>query len=638
MGTRHRSTWRLATVAAGFVLALSGLMTGAAHAAPAVVDSKLMLVMDSSGSMKQKLPHGAGSKISAAKRALTAVVNGLPATQQVGLRVYGATVFSRRDAGACTDSQRVVDLGAGNRAQLRRQIKKYAPYGETPIGYALQQAAQDLGSTGQRTIVLVSDGQPTCDPAPCQVAAELAKEGIQLKIEVVGLDVSGKARDILKCIADRGRGTYYDAHSADDLAGDLDQVATRARHPYKTSGTPIRGATSPQGAPAMASGSWLDELGGLGRSRDKLYYTWRRTTPGSTLHVSASLTTNATQDAVNLQVLAGQFQCGEDQEFLSDDSGPVVVASATVPNDQASASSKQCTNATTLILEVGRGLINVKSGFGKTSATPLELRVLEEPPVTNLDGLPKTLPDPAYKAPASAADPTKTVGGSSFATATDVVPGTYSGTIAPGDVQIFETNLNWGQDLTVKAKVRALSDRLRAEDPTWRDLSVRIYSPSRHRTEMPLSHFTGSVTEYGADVYAWTNRVAYRERYAGSGRRASESGSYLVAVSLQPDPGRTYRIPFTLGVAVRGDLTGVPAYGAGSSSDSTPTPSAAVSSSIPPPASITSTAQPSTGGSIPSGTSSSSSSRVAGLVLAGVGVLAIAAGGLAYALYRRRRN
>ena len=45
--------------------------------------------------------------------------------------------------------------------------------------------------------------------------------GLRLQVDVVGLDVSGDARDQLKCVASRGRGTYYDARNSETLASSL---------------------------------------------------------------------------------------------------------------------------------------------------------------------------------------------------------------------------------------------------------------------------------------------------------------------------------------------------------------------------------------------------------------------------------
>ena len=68
----------------------------------------MMLVLGASGSMAEPAAGGQ-AKIDAAKSALTAVVDALPDEQPVGLRVYGATVFSASEPGACTDSQKVWD-------------------------------------------------------------------------------------------------------------------------------------------------------------------------------------------------------------------------------------------------------------------------------------------------------------------------------------------------------------------------------------------------------------------------------------------------------------------------------------------------------------------------------------------------
>ncbi len=70
----------------------------AASAADAPAD-RLVLVLDSSGSMKEPAAGG-GTKIDAAKSALDQVVDRLPDEAQVGVRVFGAEVFSRDDPGA----------------------------------------------------------------------------------------------------------------------------------------------------------------------------------------------------------------------------------------------------------------------------------------------------------------------------------------------------------------------------------------------------------------------------------------------------------------------------------------------------------------------------------------------------------
>ncbi|MBA2444377.1 MAG: VWA domain-containing protein [Nocardioidaceae bacterium] len=82
---------------------------------------RLMLVLDSSGSMSE--PAGGGdTKIAAAKSALSTLVNDLPDEAEVGLRVFGAEVFSRTDAGSCEDTQQIVEPSTDNREELLERV------------------------------------------------------------------------------------------------------------------------------------------------------------------------------------------------------------------------------------------------------------------------------------------------------------------------------------------------------------------------------------------------------------------------------------------------------------------------------------------------------------------------------------
>ena len=121
--THPRPTRALSFLAALALLALgTALGVAPSYAAPdeAGTDTdfaRMILVLDSSGSMAE--PAGGGtSKIEAARQALGTVVDGLPDEAYVGLRVYGATVFSRDQKGACTDSQLVVDPGTAHLSTL----------------------------------------------------------------------------------------------------------------------------------------------------------------------------------------------------------------------------------------------------------------------------------------------------------------------------------------------------------------------------------------------------------------------------------------------------------------------------------------------------------------------------------------
>ena len=146
------------------------------------------------------------------------VVEELPDSAVVGLRVYGATATSQ-DAKAtqCTDSQLTVPIGPIDRAEMTSSIDSFTGQAATPIGYALEHGAKDLGTDGKRNIVLVSDGLSNCDPPPCPTVQRLVENGVNIQVDTVGYGLDPTkagdedARDELKCIAKETNGTIVKA-------------------------------------------------------------------------------------------------------------------------------------------------------------------------------------------------------------------------------------------------------------------------------------------------------------------------------------------------------------------------------------------------------------------------------------------
>ena len=55
-------------------------------------------------------------------------------------------------------------------------------------------------------MILVSDGGDNCAPPnPCEAAEQVSKQGVDLSISVVGLQVNERVRRQLECIARAGR-------------------------------------------------------------------------------------------------------------------------------------------------------------------------------------------------------------------------------------------------------------------------------------------------------------------------------------------------------------------------------------------------------------------------------------------------
>ena len=221
---------------------------------------KILLAFDASGSMLSNDGNGT-RKIDAAKDAAVALLSSLPDSTEIGLRVYGGTLPSRPIGPACRDSKLVLPIGPIDRGEAEEQIRSFRARGRTPIAYALEQAAIDLGTSGSRTIVLVSDGKDTCQPpSPCSVAERIAKGGVEMRIQAIGLNVDAESRKELQCIASAGGGVYRDATDADDLREELRVLSTRSLREYIPRGKAIQGGPDAQHATLITPGQYTDKL------------------------------------------------------------------------------------------------------------------------------------------------------------------------------------------------------------------------------------------------------------------------------------------------------------------------------------------------------------------------------------------
>ena len=547
---------------AAALAAVGGLL--ASPAPPALADEsdtgygRMILVLDSSGSMAE--PAGGGStKMEAAKTALTRVVADLPAESAVGLRVYGATVFSKNDKGACTDSQLVVPPDTGNRDVLSRAIARFKPYGETPIAHALEEAAKDLGDEGKRSIVLVSDGLATCTPDPCEVAADLASSGIDLAIDVVGLGVSGEARRQLQCIADRGNGTYYNVDSADEITSTLTRVSQRAARPFTVAGTPVEGTRTPESAPTLTAGQWTDFIGGQGSPDTALHYRVERRIAGSTLHVTVTTRGTAgrwdTIRATLTDDVGGECDSDDDERNVDRYS---VLSTQILAGRDGLFPRDECWQGDHLNLLVERG------NDEGTARAPMAITVFEEPPADGVERLPEYWEPGEFVAPQVTGRAETLTAGASFHDAPTAGTGIYALDIVPGESQIVKIPLDWGQQFTVRATFPAGTpgvEELTGVQGPYGD--IKMYS-SQGGALAGSFVGTDSTTilpgSASGQLTAMSPEVRYRNREA-IGNTAYLPGDYYVVVSMNADhQGDTWVQPYTLEVQVLGEPSGAPSY------------------------------------------------------------------------------
>ena len=236
---------------AGVLFALLAVPQAVAEDSPSTA-----VIIDASGSMLAP-DAGGQTRMDAAKQATEGLLNDLPKEQRLSLLTYGTQTGSgdEEKAAGCQDVTTLVPMG-GNRAEMVSKVKGLNPRGYTPIGKSLQQAEKELPGQGARQIVLVSDGIDTCAPPPvCEVAKQIRQRGVDIVINVIGLNVDEQARSELQCVAKEGGGSYADAKDAASLKEQLVLKSTRNLQGYKAGGEQAHGApTAAEARPIEAGG------------------------------------------------------------------------------------------------------------------------------------------------------------------------------------------------------------------------------------------------------------------------------------------------------------------------------------------------------------------------------------------------
>lgn len=187
-----------------------------AASAPATVPvaGAIEVILDASGSMLKKL--NGERRIESARKVLDGLVRGtLTAGQPMALRVFGD------DRPASCETRLAVPLGPLDPEAMAKTIRGIKPVNlaRTPIAAALASVASDLeGSAGMRTVVLVTDGEETCDGDPAAEIARLRALGFDVRVNIVGFAVDDPAvKSIFAAWAESGGGGYFDAGDEAEL-------------------------------------------------------------------------------------------------------------------------------------------------------------------------------------------------------------------------------------------------------------------------------------------------------------------------------------------------------------------------------------------------------------------------------------
>lgn len=181
-------------------------------------EEKVMLILDSSGSMWGQVDGV--NKFLIARDVIGTVLKDIGPNVNMGVMAYG-----HRRKGDCTDIQTLIPVGPVDAAKYMSRIERIKPRGKTPISDSVRRAANALKFTEDKaTIVLVSDGLETCDADPCALASELEELGVNFTVHVVGFDLGNEDTATLSCLAENTGGVFLQASSANELNDAIGQV------------------------------------------------------------------------------------------------------------------------------------------------------------------------------------------------------------------------------------------------------------------------------------------------------------------------------------------------------------------------------------------------------------------------------
>ncbi|PWV82383.1 Ca-activated chloride channel family protein [Prauserella marina] len=558
-----------AALAAATFLALPATAAQAQEAEPKEQYAPTMLVLDASGSMAGEDPSG-GTKMDAAKRAVHGVVEAAPTGSQVGLAAYGTGTgnSAAEKARGCQDVTVVHEPQPIKKDALTKAVDGLSPSGYTPIGKALQVAAEQLPEDGPRSIVLVSDGEDTCaPPEPCEVVKQLDGRGVELVVHTVGFGVDDAARKQLTCVAQSTGGTYTDAPDAKTLEQTLPRVTATALRNYEPAGTPITGTETYDPAPAAKPGQHLDTIG----QKEKRYYAVD-VPQGATAYFSATVSfprlsgVSMTDDINSLQ-LRTYGENGQDcHEFASEmatrssDGIPLTVATTwkgAIEEKTGETNRDRCQGGGRYYFALEWATVS----SGVPERLPVELLVGVEPAATET-GPVAVKPKVEFSEPSGADIPV--VGGGSFNVA-GVIDGshTYADTVQRGEFVFYKVKLDWGQGLAYRVR---FDETPKDGTRTVSNISTTFYSPYREEIDWDTTVYTGEAKTLPAnDPAISTVPVRYNNRDADvrDARSQSVAGWYYIAVKVSPphtDDGTAPSVPIKLDLTVTDEIEQGPSY------------------------------------------------------------------------------
>lgn len=188
------------------------------RARPALGGATVAVILDASGSMLQRL--GSERRIDIAKAAVTELVTDvLPDSVSLALRVFG-----HKEADSCR-SDLEIPAGPLDRRGAAATVASIQAMNlaRTPIAESLRRTAAEIATRpGPQLLLLVTDGEETCDGDPAAVIRELSASGRDVRVNIVGFAIDElMLQETFAEWARLGRGKYFNAGDGAQLAASL---------------------------------------------------------------------------------------------------------------------------------------------------------------------------------------------------------------------------------------------------------------------------------------------------------------------------------------------------------------------------------------------------------------------------------
>jgi len=222
--SQNSKTQNVAPVPEASSTQTSTVIATSTAALPPQSTTQIELILDDSGSMADLI--GGKTKIDVAKESMNKIIDDLNTKDllQVALRIYG------HQNKECTNSVVEIPMDQIKADAMKAKIKDLKPLGSTPIAYSLTQSVSDFKKdvTGQKVVVLVTDGLESCNGDPCAAAQALQAGGIVNQIDVVGFGMTKTELDTLKCITDPSGGQVVGANNATEFMNAMQNILKKA--------------------------------------------------------------------------------------------------------------------------------------------------------------------------------------------------------------------------------------------------------------------------------------------------------------------------------------------------------------------------------------------------------------------------